>query len=81
MRFRFPLPSPPSQFFGHNKDVVHAVYFENALIKVKIKTLEVGVMSDGSWPNRTTTIIYNTFKTLITYNLQCHNTEWLHLPI
>ena len=50
-------------------------YFENALIKF-YKLLEVGVMSDGSWPNRTTTIIYNVIKALI-----MHNTERLHLPI
>jgi hypothetical protein len=50
-------------------------YFENALIKF-YKTLEVGVMSDGSWPNRTTTIIYNVIKALI-----MHNTERLDLPI
>ena len=49
-------------------------YFENALIRVK--TLEVGVMSDGSWPNRTTTIIYNVIKALT-----MHNAERLHLPI
>jgi hypothetical protein len=43
-------------------------YFENTLIKVKIKTSENGVMSDGSWPNRTTTTIYehNAFKIIIT---------------
>ena len=50
-------------------------YFENALINF-YKTLEVGVMSDGSWPNRTTTIIYNVIKALI-----MHDTERLHLPI
>ena len=33
-------------------------------------------MSDGSWPNRTTTIIYNVIKALI-----MHNTERLHLSI
>ena len=33
-------------------------------------------MSDGSWPNRTTTIIYIVIKALV-----MHNTERLHLPI
>ena len=36
-------------------------YFENALIKVKIKNIGMrcGVMSDRSWPTRMITIIYN----------------------
>jgi hypothetical protein len=64
----------PSQFFGRNRDAARAVLFEDALIKF-YKLLEFGVMSDGSWPNRTATIIYNVIKALI-----MHNAERLHLP-
>ena len=76
--YEVPISSTPpprhSQFLGRNKDVARV--FLRMLKSIFYKTLEVGVMSDGSWPNRTTTIIYNVIKALI-----MHNTERLDLPM
>jgi hypothetical protein len=77
--YEVPISSTPPPVTHSSSGAIKMLYvrcyFENVLIKF-YKTLEVGVVSDGSWPNRTTTIIYNVIEALT-----MHNTERLHLPV